>query len=77
MEIQKLAREMEKARDEKSDEANHLLHAHHWFAYSVALLQVAITLGAVGALTRSRIIWIFSLVAGTGATLLFILALLR
>jgi hypothetical protein len=76
-EIQKKAQELEKARDEKSDEADHLIHAHHWFAYSVAILQVAIALGAIGALTRNRIVWAFSLVAGTTASLLFVLALLH
>ncbi|HTY64564.1 MAG TPA: DUF4337 domain-containing protein [Acidobacteriota bacterium] len=76
-EIQKKAQELEKARDEKSEEADHLIHAHHWFAYSVAVLQVAIALGAIGALTRNRTIWAFSLVAGTGASLLFVLALLH
>ena len=76
-EIQKKAQELEKARDEKSEDADHLLHAHHWFAYSVAILQVAIALGAIGALTRNRIIWIVSLIAGVSATALFIMALLR
>ena len=73
-EIQKKAQELEKARDEKSEEADHLLHAHHWFAYSVAILQVAIALGAIGALTRNRVIWIVSLIAGISASALFIAA---
>jgi hypothetical protein len=76
-EIQKKAKELEKSRDEKSEEADHLLHAHHWFAYAVAILQVAIALGAIGALTRSRMVWAFSLLAGTGASVLFLLAILR
>jgi hypothetical protein len=73
-EIQKKAQGLEKSRDEKSEEADHLLHAHHWFAYSVAILQVAIALGAIGALTRNRIIWIVSLIAGVSASALFIAA---
>jgi hypothetical protein len=76
-EIQMKAQGLEKARDEKSEEADHLLHSHHWFAYAVAILQVAIALGAVGALTRSRSVWTFSLVAGSSATLLFLIAFLR
>jgi len=76
-EIQKKARELEMERDRKSDEADHLLHIHHWFAYAVALLQVAIALGAVAALTRNRAVWVLSLLTGMGASLLFVMAVLR
>src|SRR5450759_4853095 len=44
------AEALEKQRDEKSSEADHLMHQHHFFAQAVALLQVAIALGAVAAL---------------------------
>jgi len=74
-EIQKRAKALEKARDEKSEEADHLIHSHHWFAYAVAILQVAIALGAIGALTHSRFVWTFSLFSGAGASLLFVLAI--
>ncbi len=77
LEIQKKALELEKLRDEKSNEADHLLHIHHWFAYSVAILQVAIALGAVGALTRNRMVWALSLLTGVGATILFVMAILH
>src|SRR5881397_4358687 len=40
LEIQKKARELEKWRDEKSKEADELLHHHHGFANAVALFQV-------------------------------------
>jgi hypothetical protein len=76
-EIQQKARELERKRDEASNEADHLLHLHHWFAYAVAILQVAIALGAIGALTRNHLIWILSLLAGAGALALFVLAILR
>ena len=55
--IERAARVKEHARDEKSEEADRLLARHHWFANSVALLQVAIALGAVAALTRQRVVW--------------------
>ncbi len=72
-EISKKAKEFEKERDAKSSEADHLLHMHHGFANSVALLQVAIALGAVAALTRNRWIWGVSMLLGAiGATLFFI-----
>jgi hypothetical protein len=58
------AKELEKQRDEKSAEADHLMHHHHFFAQSVALLQVSIALGAVAALTRKRIVWAGSLMLG-------------
>src|SRR5512144_668002 len=58
------AKELEKQRDEKSSEADHLMHRHHFFAQSVALLQVSIALGAVAALTRKRLVWIGSAALG-------------
>jgi len=58
------AKELEKQRDEKSAEAYHLMHDHHFFAQSVALLQVSIALGAVAALTRKSAVWVGSLVLG-------------
>jgi hypothetical protein len=62
--IEQAARELERTRDEKSNEADHLLHRHHVFAQAVAMLQVAIALGAIAALTRIRAIWIGSCVVG-------------
>jgi Domain of unknown function (DUF4337) len=75
-EIEKKAREIEKKRDEKSAEADHLLHRHHGFANAVALFQVSIALGAVAALTRSHPVWWGSMLLGGTATLLFVLTLL-
>jgi len=63
-EIQAKAKEKEKERDERSTEADHLLHRHHLFADTVALLQVSIALGAVAALTRSRPVWLASMLVG-------------
>ena len=40
------------------------MHHHHFFAQSVALLQVSIALGAVAALTRKRPVWMGSAVLG-------------
>jgi hypothetical protein len=45
---------------------------HHAFEYAVALLQVAIALGAVAALARFRPAWYVSLVAGVSGFLFFI-----
>jgi len=58
------AEKLEKERDAKNQEADHLMHHHHYFAQSVALLQVAIALGAVAALTRKRLAWLGSTLLG-------------
>jgi hypothetical protein len=58
------AEELEKERDKKGAEADHLMHHHHFYAQAVALLQVAIALGAVAALTRKRVVWIGSALLG-------------
>ena len=65
------AKALERERDAKSEEADHLMHGHHFFAQSVALLQVAIALGAVAALTRKRIVWAGSVLLGLAGGGLF------
>lgn len=44
---------------------------HHSFEYAVALLQVAIALGAVAALSRSKPAWFVSIVAGLVGVVFF------
>ena len=75
--IEHAAREKERERDEKSDEADHLLVRHHRFATSVALLQVGIALGAVAALTLHRAIWLGSGILGLFGAGLFVLTWMR
>src|SRR5664279_3241392 len=70
-EIRDKAREKERERDERLKESDHLLHKHRGFAGAVALFQVSIALGAVSALTRSRMVWIGSLLAGGVGIALF------
>ena len=70
-EIQNRAKELEKERDAKALEADHLLHRHHGFANAVAILQVGIALGAVAALGRNRFVWFMSLLAGAAGIGLF------
>lgn len=71
-EIEKTAREKERARDEASREADELLERHHHFANSVAFVQVAIALGAVAALTQARVVWYGSLgIGAVGAAMFF------
>jgi hypothetical protein len=75
-EIKKAAQEKEKERDEKSAEADVLLHRHHRFADTVALFQVSIALGALAALTRNRTLWWGSMIVGLSGIGLFGFALL-
>jgi Domain of unknown function (DUF4337) len=74
-EIKAKAEELERERDEKSHEADHLLHRHHRFASSVALFQVSIALGALAALTRNKLLWLGSLLLGGGGLAVAALAL--
>ncbi len=71
------AEALEKQRDEKSAEADHLMHHHHVFAQAVALLQVAIALGAVAALTRKRLVWVGSVLLGVAGGVMFGYVLLQ
>ncbi|GAC1649201.1 MAG: hypothetical protein NVS4B3_05910 [Gemmatimonadaceae bacterium] len=75
--IKTAAEQKERQRDERSDEADHLLHRHHTFANAVALFQVAIALGAVAALTRSRPVWVGSVLIGASGTVLFAAQFIR
>jgi hypothetical protein len=74
-EIQDKARELEKERDAKEHEAEHLMHLHHRFAEGVALFQVAIALGAIAALTRKKLVWLGSLALGAVGLVFFAMAL--
>jgi uncharacterized protein DUF4337 len=75
--IEQIALQKQRARDLTSAEADHLLHQHHRFADSVALLQVAIALGAVAALAHARLIWLTSMTVGVAGAALFLLALFQ
>ncbi len=68
--VSKEATRLEHERDAKSAEADHLLHRHHGFANAVALFQVAIALGAITALTRSRPVFGGSLLLGAAGLVL-------
>lgn len=55
---------LEKKADQNEKDSEKDMDAHHIFAFSVALCQIAIALSAIAALTRSRRVWVFSLAAG-------------
>jgi ABC-type Fe3+ transport system substrate-binding protein len=69
------ARSREAERDARTEEAERLMHQHHGYAYAVAFFQIAIALGAVAALTRSRPVYALSLLSGAGGLVFFVLRL--
>ncbi len=62
--IAQQAQKLEHERDLRSHEAEHLMHQHHGFASAVAFFQVAIALGAITALTRSRPVFAAAVLLG-------------
>ena len=75
--ISRKATELEHQRDEKSREAEVLLSQHQIYAPAVALLQIAIALGAIAALTGSRFVWFGSMGLGLVAAILLAIPALR
>jgi Domain of unknown function (DUF4337) len=73
----------EKENDKESDlqsearkleqESDHKAHRHHQFASAVALIQVAISLSAVAALTRMKSVWWLSVAVGLAGIAFFIM----
>lgn len=66
----------EKAK-ELEEEAERLMRLHEQFAQAVALIQVAIALSAVAALTRIKLIWWLGTAAGLLGIVLFALGFLH
>jgi hypothetical protein len=75
--ISRKATDLEHQRDEKSREAEALLAQHHVYAAAVALLQIAIALGAIAALTSSRYVWFGSVGLGVVAAILLAVPILK
>jgi uncharacterized protein DUF4337 len=78
----KVAEESAKER-ERSTEARKLesesagqIHKHHYFEYSVGLIQVAIALSAIAALAKVRSVWYVGVLAGAIGVVLFVLGFL-
>jgi len=75
--ITRKAVQLEHQRDEKSHEAEVLLSQHQIYAVAVALLQISIALGAIAALTASRLVWFGSVGLGTVGAILLVVPVLR
>lgn len=74
-EIDAKAKELEAERDKETEEAHHLMHRHHTFAYCVTFTQVAIALSAIAALTKRKSIWVLSLLTGAAGIGVFLLGI--
>ena len=69
-EIQVKARELETKVEENNARSESLMERHHRFAIAVTLLQIAIALSAIAALTRRRPLWFLGMaVSATGLAL--------
>jgi hypothetical protein len=75
--ISRKATELEHQRDEKSREAEVLLSQHQVYASAVALLQISIALGAIAALTASRLVWFGSVGLGVVGAILLVIPFVR
>ena len=71
-EISEKSRRKEEEARRDAEEAEHLVHRHHRFASSVALLQIAVALSAIAALARNRPMWGLSLLLAAAGTLAFL-----
>jgi len=74
----KVAEEQTKERDRSAEarrletESGSQLYKHHYFEYSVGLIQVAIALSAIATLARVRPVWYVGLLAGAIGVALFV-----
>jgi hypothetical protein len=79
----KIAQEAAKEKDRSAEarkleaEAAEQIQKQRSFEYSVALIQVAIALGAVSALTRVKPVWYLSLLSGASGVALFAIGFFR
>ncbi|MEI6713940.1 MAG: DUF4337 domain-containing protein [Verrucomicrobiota bacterium] len=69
--------EIKKIAEEKHHHAESHLHRHERLASGVTLLQIAIAIGAISALTKSRLFWGLSMCAGLGGIYFLLLDLLH
>jgi len=74
--IKKEAEKLEEQVKENNEASEHLMHKHHKFAYTVTMLQIAIALSAIAALTRKKALWYLGLAVSAGGIVNFVLAFL-
>jgi hypothetical protein len=69
------AKGLSKKAEELQKETEKQVHRHHFYAYSVALIQVAIALSAIAALARVKYVWYLSMGCGLIGIVLFFMGL--
>jgi hypothetical protein len=69
--IQASARALEDKVKDNNEQSEVLMEHHHRFAIAVTLLQVAIALSAIAALTRRRPLWFLGMAIGLGGVAMF------
>lgn len=71
-EIQAQAKELETKVAENNKASEDLMEHHHRFAIAVAMLQIAIALSAIAALTRRRPLWFLGLGVSAAGIVMFV-----
>jgi hypothetical protein len=71
-EIQKAARELEDKVKDNNKRSGELMERHHRFAIAVTLLQIAIALSAIAALTRRKPLWFLGMAVSAAGLALFV-----
>jgi uncharacterized membrane protein YidH (DUF202 family) len=71
--IQEQAKAFEDKVAENDRESRELMHKHHKFAITVTMLQIAIALSAIAALTRRRPLWFLGLAVSVAGLANFVL----
>ncbi|HEX3480525.1 MAG TPA: DUF4337 domain-containing protein [Kofleriaceae bacterium] len=72
-EIEAKAHHYEAQKDEDNERSEALMERHHRFAFSVTLLQIAIALSAIAALTRRQLMWYLGLGVSVAGAAMFVL----
>jgi len=69
--IEESARKFEERVKESNARSEQLMERHHRFAIAVTLLQIAIALSAIAALTRRRSLWFLGMAVSVGGLVVF------
>jgi hypothetical protein len=70
------ARHYEEQKDHSNERSEALMERHHRFAFSVTLLQIAIALSAIAALTRRQPLWYLGIAVSVIGIAMFVFGLL-
>ncbi len=66
------ARKKEEGAGRAADEAAHFTHRHHRYASAVALMQIAVALSAIAALSKNRLLWGLSILVAVSGAVFFV-----